>query len=305
MSRFNPVPLFSADNSIRRTSENNDFVPMASAPSELSRTQILEYILSDDLQKLDSTLPSTIQELKNRNAHKCWHKHSTFLQHLVGVNNILRLWGQSEIMGRVGLLHSAYSNSYVNLALFDPMTERHTMQSLIGRDAEKLVHVFCIIDRQNVVVNTLLKEGRIPPDGLIVPHLRYSNETVYLSPEFLRALLTFTMADIADQYFGWQDILFDGIMLKFGEDDVSRHNPNALWPGISKPGLWMNYVSKLCAVARTYEGETGGQKNSLLPPVFGNCTVAISEQDEAFARDLYWEVSHGQKISFYGKRMLQ
>lgn len=260
----------------------------SSSPPTSNDVVVLQQILSEDLQKLDPSLPSIIQELKRRGAHRCWHKHSTFLQHLVGVHNILRLWGQSRVVGRVGLLHSAYSNSYVNLALFDPQRERHTMQSLVGRDAEELIYTFCIIDRQHVVVNTLTKRMQIPPMGMTVPHLREENTTVYLSPDFLQKLVIFTMADIADQYFGWQDILFDGKMLSppLSDEDnsSSSHHPSALWPGISKPGLWMNFVSKLCAVAATYHSETP------LPPVFENCTAVVTEEHEVQARDLYWKV---------------
>jgi len=163
------------------------------------------------------------------------------------------------------------------------------MQSLVGRDAEELIHTFCIIDRQDVVVNTLTKRRHIPSTGLTVPHLREKNATVYLSPDFLQSLVIFTMADIADQYFGWQDVLFQGKMLLPPTDDSTGedkdvHNPNALWPGISKPGLWMNFVSKLCAVAATYQGTMP------LPPVFNNCSVIITEEHEAQARDLYWKV---------------
>mmetsp|Transcript_27728 Transcript_27728/g.34279 ORF Transcript_27728/g.34279 Transcript_27728/m.34279 type:complete len:457 (-) Transcript_27728:53-1423(-) len=270
--------------------------------------QIFELILADSHEKLDPTLPKTVSEIKNRGGHRCWHKHSTFLEHLLGVHNILRLWGQSYTTGRVGLLHSAYSNSYVNLALFDPNNEneREYMRSMIGSEAEELVYLFCIIDRQSVVVDTLLKQGYIPNEGLYVPHLRNESITVHLSAETLRLLVIFTMADIADQYFGWQDKLFGGVeqnnsMLIPGKDDVKKHESNALWPGSSKPGLWMNYVSELGLIAKTYnyrnEEKEGGDKkvqekeiNDLLPPVFANCSQSLSRNDEAKARDLYWSI---------------
>ena len=259
-------------------------------------------ILAEDYETIDPTiLPQSIQALKERGAHRCWHKHSTFLQHLTGVHNILRLWGQGPIIGRVGLFHSAYSNSYVNLALFDPTSERPLMQRLVGTKAEELVHLFCIIDRQDVVVNTLLKEGYIPSQGLTVPHLRNPDESVYLSPETLRLLLVFTMADIADQYFGWQDLLFGGggskgSMIIPGEDRLERHQPTALWPGISKPGLWMSYISQLGQVARSYDrtestnSDLGGPVLDV-PPVFDNCTATLSVEAETRARDLYWSVA--------------
>jgi hypothetical protein len=218
------------------------------------------------------------------------------------VHNILRIWGQGSVIGRVGLFHSAYSNSYVNLALYDPTTERDEMQSLIGTAAEGLVHLFCIINRQEVVVNTLLKQGYIPEDGLHVQHLRNANEQVYLSAETLRMLVVFSMADTAEQYFGWQDDLFGGpgTMLLPGLDKVENHNPKSMWPGVSKPGLWMTYVNQLANVARTFHPEWIDQNNIIndddiaktldVPPVFANCTKKLTMEDEMAARDLYWSV---------------
>lgn len=266
---------------------------------------VLEQILADDYAAMDpSVLPKSMVSLKSRGAHRCWHKHSTFLDHLLGVHNILRLWGQGKIIGRVGLFHSAYSNSYVNLALYDPSTERSEMQELIGKEAEDLVYMFCVINRQEVVVNTLLRQGFIPKEGLNVPHLRKPDETVFLSAETLRMLVVFTMADIEDQYFGWQDQLFggggnEGSMIIPGQDFAKRHVSNAIWPGMSKPGLWMSYVSSLGKVARTFEPSwrtlqvSNDDRTLDVPPVFANGTQTLSVMDEAEARDLYWSVISG------------
>jgi ribulose bisphosphate carboxylase small subunit len=262
---------------------------------------LFEQILASDYEGIDPLiLPNCVTALKDRGAHRCWHKHSTFLDHLLGVHNMLRLWGQGSVVGRVGLFHSAYSNSYVNLALFDPSKEREIVQHLIGNKAEELVHLFCIIDRQDVVVNTLLRYGFIPKEGLFVNHLRKSNEKVFLSAETLHMLVVFSMADTADQYFGWQDALFggggsDGSMIIPGHDFPERHNAKALWPGISKPGLWLNYVSDLGRVARTIEHPTYE-----VPPIFNRGEESIALQDEIEARDLYWSVVTGEVSDEHG-----
>ena len=257
----------------------------------------LEQILAEDWDGLDTnSLPESIRELKRRGAHRCWHKHSTFLEHLVGVHNILRLWGQGPLAARVGLFHSAYSNSYVNTALFDRENEREAMRNLVGEGAEHLVHLFCIIDRQEIVVNTLLKQGFIPSDGLSVPHLRNPGETVFLNAETLRLLLVFTMADFADQYFGWQDQLFggggqEGSMVIPGMDFPEQRDTKAIWPGVSKPGLWMSYISDLGQVVRVFQNHHPNTDELPAPPVFANCTARLSLREEAEARDLYWSVA--------------
>jgi hypothetical protein len=263
-------------------------------PANKERT-IFQNILSDDYDKIDHepmVFQNSMRVLKDRGAHRCWHKHSNFLQHLTGVHNLLRLWGESSNVGRLGLFHSAYANSYVNLALFDPDTERDYMKRLIGEDAEAMVYLFCIIDRQQIVVNTLLKQGYIPPDGITVPHLKKSGETVFLSKEILRILLVFSMADTADQHFGWQDQLFgggeNGSMLVPDMDITEQHDRHALWPGISKPGLWMSYASALAQVVRTFK------YGNSVPPMFRNATERLFVKDEAMARDLYWQVISGE-----------
>lgn len=170
------------------------------------------------------------------------------------------------------------------------------MKELVGDEAENLIHLFCIVDRQKVVVDTLLANRKIPAEGLEVPHLRNPSETVFLDSDTLRMMVVFTMADIGDQYFGWQDQLFggggmQGSMIMPGADVQERHSPQALWPGVSKPGLWMSYLSELCLVARTVESETR------IPPVFANCSHTLSVQDESESRDLYWSIISGQVVN--------
>ena len=293
---------------------NSSEAPVAlPSSSTFDAKEMFELLLAEDYNVMDpKILPQSIAALKKRGAHRCWHKHSTFLQHLVGVHNILRVWGQGPIIGRVGLFHSAYSNSYVNLALFDPKEEddRELVRFLIGPRAEELVHLFCVVDRQEVVVNTLLKQGRIPEEGLTVPHIRNSSEQILLSPETLRLFLVFTMADSADQYFGWQDRLFggggyQGSMVIPGQDEVAKHESRSLWPGISRPGLWMSYLSQLGQVVRTFrrewrrpaEDEEHEESQILdIPPIFDNCTKLLSVDDEADAIDLYCSVSSSEDV---------
>jgi hypothetical protein len=162
----------------------------------------METILREDWNALDPSLSHSLERLKDRKAHKCWHKHSTFLEHLLNTHNILTLWGAPQTTARMGLFHSAYSNSYVNLALLNPQntSERQLLQDWIGTDAEELVYLFCSINRQELVVETLLAKGQIPTEGITVPHLRKTDETVHLDAHTLRQLIMFTMADISDQY---------------------------------------------------------------------------------------------------------
>jgi hypothetical protein len=70
-------------------------------------------------------------------------QHGTFKQHLLGVWKILTVWDQPQALARCGLFHSAYSNSYVNLAIFKAGVDRELVKEDCGAEAEDLIYKFC------------------------------------------------------------------------------------------------------------------------------------------------------------------
>lgn len=70
-------------------------------------------------------------------------QHGTFKQHLLGVWKILSVWEQPQALARCGLFHSAYSNSYVNLAIFKAGVDRGLVKEDCGAEAEDLIYKFC------------------------------------------------------------------------------------------------------------------------------------------------------------------
>jgi len=276
-------------------------------------TEVAKALLAEDWARVDKRVPHLLARLTERGAHQCWHKHGTFKQHLLGVWKVLALWEQPQALARCGLFHSAYSNSYVNLAIFKAGTDRGLVQDDCGAEAEELIYKFCVVDRQNIIVDTLFPMERVPAEGLIVPHI-HTGEPVHLSSELLGQLLVMTMADVADQQYGWQDDLFGDAQWRprlastsatnknntEATDDVANNNnnnnnnneeeeheavmhPYTLWPGLSKPGLWMYFVSQLAALARTCP-------MSVRPPVLDEGRFLLNRTAERQARDLYWEV---------------
>lgn len=139
---------------------------------------------------------------------------------------------------------------------------------------------FCTINRQEVIFDILLKQDKVP-EKVTVKHIK-TGEDIVLNREQLGTMLVMTMADYCDQLFSWQDRLF-------GNDDgklqYSGNNPNTLWPGDGKPGLWMSCLSRMGQRAKTCE-----DKGVVIPEVFNNCTEVLSEANEREARDLYWDV---------------
>ncbi|KAA8541443.1 hypothetical protein F0562_025406 [Nyssa sinensis] len=237
--------------------------------------------LRGELESVDKNLPSLVSVLRSVGAGECWHKHGSFLDHLVDIYRILKLWKAQDSVCLCGLFHSAYSNSYVNLAIFHPSTGRDTVRAHVGEAAERLIHLFCIVPRQPLIHDDLLfhytdselvehlklseisltnakekglfseEEGwrkkiqsLLPADGITVKHIK-TGEDVPVSRRIVAIFLLMTMADFSDQLFGFQDLLFEN---SNGRLEFSGNNFSALWPGDGKPGLWMNSISRMGAI---------------------------------------------------------
>ncbi|VAI51982.1 unnamed protein product [Triticum turgidum subsp. durum] len=247
------------------------------------------YLRGEEDQCGDPALPALTAVLRAAGAGECWHKHGTFLAHLLEVYRILRLWGAPDAVARCGLYHSAYSNSYVNLA--------RSEESL--RDARR--GVFDDDEPWRRKIQRLL-----PADGITVKHIR-TGEDVALSRRVAATFLMMTMADFSDQLFDWQDRLFDNAN---GRLEYRGNTWTSLWPGTGKPGLWTTSISRMGVLyslivreeeiyiahrAHTTgkEGDDSATRDEdialVIPPVFDGCTKVLDADDQKAARDLYWE----------------
>ncbi|XP_060184482.1 uncharacterized protein LOC132614132 [Lycium barbarum] len=238
--------------------------------------------LRGELESIDKNLPTLITVLRSVGAGECWHKHGSFLDHLIDIYKILKIWKAPDSVCLCGLFHSAYSNSYVNLAIFDPNTGRETVRAHVGDDAERLIHLFCIVPRQPLIHDDLLfkysdleliehlkiseisvknakekslfnedeawrkkLQSILPENGITVKHIK-TGEDVLVSRRLIAVFLLMTMADFSDQLFNFQDLLFDNTN---GRLEFTGNNSQiTLWPGDGKPGLWMNSVSRMGAI---------------------------------------------------------
>ncbi|XP_062159079.1 uncharacterized protein LOC133866538 [Alnus glutinosa] len=267
--------------------------------------------LRGELESIDKNLPSLVAVLRSVGAGECWHKHGSFLDHLLDIYRILKIWKAPDSVCLCGLFHSAYSNSYVNLAIFDPSAGRDVVRAHVGEAAEGLIHLFCVVPRQPLIHDDLLfhysdselvehlklseislrtakenglfneEEGwrkklqsLLPADGITVKHIK-TGEDVPVSRRVVAIFLMMTMADFSDQLFGFQDALFDN---SDGRLSFSGNNYAALWPGDGKPGLWMNSVSRMGAIysliAREEEILKEGKRRA------GDVEVETDDRDE-------------------------
>lgn len=222
-----------------------------------------------------------LRKLEGSDAGLIWHKHSSFLDHLKGVWLMLAAWDQPQPICRLGLFHSAYSNSFVSMNLFDPKRDRDAVVELIGPEAERLVYGFCSIDRQ-LLEETVLAEGTIRREGYTFRHI-HTGDDLAVSGAEAAAFVTETLADEMEQRFGWQSDLEAGVT-------------TAAWPGPMLPTLRMARTNGLALALRA----SGLVPAEQLPPIFGRCAEPLAPSDEAAARSLYWAAVGGAGLPATG-----
>lgn len=251
--------------------------------------------LAEDFAAIDTALPPLLAVLNQRRMAECWHKHGSFRDHLVGVYRILALWGQPREAQLLGLLHSVYSNEYVDLALFDAKGGRGELASLVGEVVESLIHSFCTIPRSEFAI-ALLERDEIPADGLVLTDER--GERFPLDRRRIGIFLAVTMADLAEQWFAWQDHIMSGYPRMTSNRPANGHWGLVMWPGPMRPSM-ANW-SLLSRLARHMPALD-------LPaaPIFDRCTAELAPEDEAGAAALYWQVASGELRPASGNSAMQ
>ena len=179
-----------------------------------------------------------------------------------------------------GLLHSVYSNDYVDLALFDAKGGRQELKDLVGDKAEELIYLFCTMPRTEYTIEILERES-IPDIGLTLT--RSNGDTFTLSKETAGIFLVVTIADLAEQWFSWQDEVMSGYPFSMQKVPLSTHWSAGLWPGPVRPSeSTPSLLSRLASRLRQFDLR--------LPPIFNDCQGILSPEDNAASVALYWQV---------------
>ncbi|KAJ8601201.1 hypothetical protein CTAYLR_003245 [Chrysophaeum taylorii] len=229
----------------------------------------IEAILRGAYGELDPAAPSMLDKLHDSSAPLIWHKHGSFLDHLRDVWVMLCAWEQPQSWCRLGLFHSAYSNSFVSMNLYDATKDRSNLASLVGPEAETLVYKFCVINRQQLEDEV---EAELTIRDTTSTHI-HTGERVELSSVEAAACVAETIADQMDQSLSWQS-------------DLEAGHTASLWPGLYMPTLRMSKLSKFANALRN----GGVVPADTLPPIFDSCSTLLDAQNERQARDLYWRV---------------
>jgi hypothetical protein len=123
------------------------------------------------------------------------HSGRPFLAHLVGTQEILVRWKAPASVCSAGLLHSIYSTQAYPRALV-PMTDRRRIEALVGRETERLVHLFSTLDRARSW-RSLGRRSGLANEGY---RLRgRDGATLVLSARTTRHLLLIESANVAEQ----------------------------------------------------------------------------------------------------------
>jgi hypothetical protein len=90
-------------------------------------------------------------------AHAADIKHSgrTLYAHLCGTHDLLEAWGNDEPVCTAGLFHSIYGTRKFKKQAW-PLTDRATIQRLIGYKSEALAYLFCTADRPEAFFESML-----------------------------------------------------------------------------------------------------------------------------------------------------
>ncbi len=129
--------------------------------------------------------------IRNLHAGRVRHSGRTFYEHLKGVHDLLRDWGNSKLVCLGGLFHSVYGTQIFQHSCL-PFSQRGTLIALIGPHAEHLAYVFCVTNRPKDFLESI---------GVKCP-LLYNTQTrqfMNVTPGMLLELLEIETANLIEQ----------------------------------------------------------------------------------------------------------
>ncbi len=96
---------------------------------------------------MDVMNPRHAALLEELDAHVTPHSRRTLLDHLQGTHDLLVEWENEPDIFVAGLFHSVYG-TYVFEKQSADISMREQIRDVIGPNAERLVHLFCVTDRR-------------------------------------------------------------------------------------------------------------------------------------------------------------
>ena len=100
------------------------------------------------MYKDNKVYKKSIEFLLDKNADKVDHSGRTFLEHLIGVAEILEDWDCSFDTVMAGMFHNIYGNKHYDPGL---NVTREEVKKLIGEKSENLAWTFENTDREKII----------------------------------------------------------------------------------------------------------------------------------------------------------
>jgi hypothetical protein len=137
---------------------------------------------------------SVYRQLEDLGVANIAHVNGSFLEHLQGVHDLLKAWGNREALCHAGLFHSIYGSAGFQQSVVSPH-DRERVARIIGEEAERAVHMFCACDRKHFHTS-LENEGH--PEY----RDRITGEGRRLEPDEVRDFCEIFLADQLDIFVG-------------------------------------------------------------------------------------------------------
>lgn len=97
----------------------------------------------------------------------------------------------------------------------------------------------------------------------------------------------------SDQFYHWQDLMMGVSHGLMTSTNGAPEEPEAIWPGDCRPGLYLNLMAKFSHILRhliALEIRDTGVAPCKQPPVFEYGTTWITNEEQLRSRDLYFDV---------------
>lgn len=133
-----------------------------------------------------------VKFLTESGAEQVRHSSGSFLEHLEGVESLLKAWGEPQPTVSAGLFHSVYGTESFRRAILKP-GDRARVRDLIGERAEWLAHLYC-----GMRIESFLKA--FPGGAPYAIATRWQTDAIELGEEDMRAIGAILVANWIEQF---------------------------------------------------------------------------------------------------------
>ena len=163
------------------------------------------------------------------------HSHTGYLNHCIGVFNILKEIGTSHDVCLAGLYHSAYStDSYSH----DVTISRETLKNIIGEYAENLVFEFCSLKNKEVEILNRKIKSQADEDLIVISYANLKEQSLRTTDPELKLLIKkyeeiiYDNLDVEEFLLNDKNIIvFDNLFEKHHMDAINSLCVNSLYKG--------------------------------------------------------------------------